>query len=112
MHELSLCRTIVGIAERAAAGRAVASILLDVGQLRQVVPETLVYCWSVVTDSSPLAGSELKVNSIPAVISCTSCGADTTLRGIPLLVCGSCGSGAVTVTSGEEFLVRSIDVKD
>ena len=112
MHELSLCRTIVGITERAAAGRQVAAIFLDVGQLRQVVPETLVYCWTVVTESSPLEGSELRVNSIPAVISCSSCGTDTTLRGVPMLVCGSCGSGAVTVTSGEEFLVRSIDVKD
>ena len=112
MHELSLCRTIVGIAERAAAGRVVASIQLDVGQLRQVVPETLVYCWGVVTETTPLAGSSLVVRSIPAVIGCTECGAATTLRGVPMLVCGSCGGGTVTVNSGEEFLVRSIDVKD
>lgn len=112
MHELSLCRSIQGVAERAAAGRTVARIQLDVGQLRQVVPETLVYCWGVVTDETRLAGSELVVTSIPAVIACAECGASTTLRGIPMLVCGGCGGGSVTVTSGEEFLVRSIDVKD
>lgn len=112
MHELSLCRTIYGIAEHAAAGRAVTQILLDVGQLRQVVPETLVYCWGVVTEESALAGSRLRVTSIPAVIACTDCGANTTLHGVPMLICGSCGSGAVGVTSGEEFLVRSIDVKE
>jgi hydrogenase nickel incorporation protein HypA/HybF len=112
MHELSLCRSILGITERAAGGRPVARILLDVGQLRQVVPETLVYCWGIVTEASPLEGSELLVNSIPAVIACDDCGTTTTLRGVPMLVCGGCGSGAVAVTSGEEFLVRSIDVKD
>lgn len=112
MHELSLCRSIVTITTRAAAGRPVARVELDVGALRQVVPETLVYCWGVVTEDSPLAGSELRVTSIPAVIDCADCGAGTTLRGVPMLICGSCGSGAVTVTSGEEFLVRSIDVKD
>jgi hydrogenase nickel incorporation protein HypA/HybF len=76
------------------------------------VPETLVYCWGVVTDETPLAGSELDVTHIPAVISCGDCGATTTLHGIPMLVCGTCGGGTVTVISGEEFLVRSMDVKD
>ncbi|QWT23104.1 hydrogenase maturation nickel metallochaperone HypA [Subtercola sp. PAMC28395] len=112
MHELSLCRSIYGIAERAAAGRAVTQILLDVGQLRQVVPETLVYCWGVVTEESALEGSQLRVTSIPAVIACADCGANTTLQGVPMLLCGRCGGGSVSVTSGEEFLVRSIDVKD
>ncbi|MHB1172352.1 MAG: hydrogenase maturation nickel metallochaperone HypA [Lacisediminihabitans sp.] len=112
MHELSLCRSIYGIAERAAAGRTVTRILLDVGQLRQVIPETLVYCWGVVTDETPLAGSELIVDHIPAVIACAECGEHTTLHGVPMLICGRCKSGTVKVISGEEFLVRSMDVKD
>lgn len=111
MHELSLCRSIAAIAERSSGGRPVLSIRLDVGQLRQVVPETLVYCWGIVCESSPsLAGSRLEVTSVPAVVACRECSADSTITGVPILVCASCGSGSVVVRSGEEFLVRSMEV--
>lgn len=111
MHELSLCRSIATIAERAAAGRSIVAVKLDVGALRQVVPQTLVYCWDIVSESSPaLAGSRLEVTSIPAEVSCRACGALSRIEGVPILVCGSCGSGDVVVRSGEEFLVRSMEV--
>ncbi len=112
MHELSLCRSIYSIAHRAAGGRRVLRIRLDVGELRQVIPETLCYCWGIVTDETPLAGSELAINHIAAIIACKDCGAQTRMRGIPMLVCGECGSGQVRVVSGEEFLLCSLDVKD
>lgn len=111
MHELSLCRSIAGIATRAADGRRVERVQLDVGHLRQVVPETLVYCWGVVCEQTPqLAGSRLDVTSIPAVLDCRRCGAETTLTGLPIIVCSACGTNDVAVRSGEEFLVRSMDV--
>lgn len=112
MHELSLCRSIYGIAERAAGARRVSAIYLDVGQLRQVIPQTLEYCWGVVCDETPLAGSELIINHVPAVIECELCGVQTRLQGIPMMVCSACQSGKVRVLSGEEFLLRSLDVKD
>ena len=34
---------------------------LDVGHLRQVVPDTLRYAWEIVVDGTPLAGSVLAV---------------------------------------------------
>jgi hydrogenase nickel incorporation protein HypA/HybF len=112
VHELSLCRSISAIVERAAAGRAIAVIDLDVGTLRQVVPETLAYCWGIVTEGGALAGSELRIRRIEAEIACRACGAHTRLTGsIPMMVCGSCDSGDVVATAGEDFLVRSLDVK-
>ncbi|MDR1710717.1 MAG: hydrogenase maturation nickel metallochaperone HypA [Propionibacteriaceae bacterium] len=111
MHELALCRSISGIVTRAAKGAPVARIALDVGELRQVVPATLEYSWDIVSAGGPLAGSKLEINHIPGVINCAVCGQDTRLRGAPILRCASCGSADVTVRSGEEFLVRSIDVE-
>ena len=49
MHELSLCNAIQGVVERARGDRAVTHVHLQVGQLRQVVPQTLEYCWTLVT---------------------------------------------------------------
>jgi Zn finger protein HypA/HybF involved in hydrogenase expression len=52
------------------------------------------------------------VNAIPAIVECSDCGQQTQLGDHPLLNCPPCGGTRVTVTSGEEFLVRSVDVKD
>ncbi|MDR3070528.1 MAG: hydrogenase maturation nickel metallochaperone HypA [Propionibacteriaceae bacterium] len=110
MHELSLCRSIYSIAARKSAGKTVAKIGLDVGELRQVVPQTLVYCWSIVVEGTALAGCELEVTRIPAAVDCRSCGGTTRLRDIPALRCGKCSSIDVEVVSGEEFMVRYLEV--
>lgn len=112
MHELSLCQSIHGIVDRAREGRPVEVVHLQVGRLRQVVPETLAYCWTLVTDGGPLAGSRLDIDHVPVVLDCGDCGRRTTVADALLLTCGSCGSGAIGVVSGEELLVTSIDLRD
>ena len=61
MHELSICNSMVGIVRKYAARRTIRTVHVRIGALRQIVPETLVYCWSLVTESSDLAGVELRV---------------------------------------------------
>ena len=111
MHELSICRSIVDIVNRNAAGREVRAVHLQVGQLRQIVPDTLVYCWSLVNDGTLLAGSTLEVESIPAAIRCRSCAATTTISA-PVLVCGSCSGADVEIITGEEFLLTTLDLAE
>jgi hydrogenase nickel incorporation protein HypA/HybF len=110
MHELSLCRTIFTIVERTAAGRKVETIHVQVGRLRQVVPDTLGYCWGLLSESTPLAGSVLEVESIPAVVACSHCQAHTPLTDALIVMCGSCGAADVAVVSGEEFLLTTLDL--
>jgi hydrogenase nickel incorporation protein HypA/HybF len=110
MHELSLCRTIFTIVERTADGRQVETIHVQVGRLRQVVPDTLRYCWGLLSESTPLAGSVLEVESIPAVVACSRCQAHTPLTDVLLVMCGDCGAVDVDVVSGEEFLLTTLDL--
>lgn len=110
MHELSLCGSIYEIADRAAAGRPVAVIHLQVGQLRQVVPETLSYCWTLVADQTDLAGSQLEVDSVPVTLRCLDCDTRSTLTDL-LLCCTSCGGFHVDVTAGEEFTLTSLELE-
>jgi hydrogenase nickel incorporation protein HypA/HybF len=108
VHELSICTSIASLVERHADGRRVAVVHLDVGHLRQVVPETLRYSWEVVVTATVLEGSVLQVRDIPAVIHCRSCGTSTTLT-VPVFRC-ACGSTDVAVTAGEELQVISLDL--
>jgi len=111
VHELSLCRSIAGIVGDHAAGHSVERVRVRIGALRQVVPETLVYCWGVLNEGTELAGSTLEVDQVPAAIDCTACGAHTHLS-LPVLRCGRCNSSDVVLVSGEEFLVTSLDLTE
>lgn len=110
MHELSLCHSIHGIVDRARGDREVAVVHLRVGQLRQVVPDTLAYCWALVAEDGPLDGSTLDVDHVPVTLECHACGATTRVRHALVLTCATCDSGDVRVVAGEEFLVTSIDL--
>ena len=108
MHELSICTSLAAIVDEHAAGRRVERVLIDVGHLRQVVPDTLAYSWEFVVTDTPLAGSVLVINHIPATIACRVCGVSTIIQ-VAVFRCG-CGSIDVEVTSGQELLVRSLEL--
>ena len=108
VHELSICSAVAAIAAEHAAGRPVERVRLDVGALRQVVPDTLCFSWEIVVAGTPLAGSVLEVRELPAVIHCDSCGGVTSLDQ-PVFRC-SCGSTKTTVVSGDELLVTSLEL--
>jgi hydrogenase nickel incorporation protein HypA/HybF len=110
VHELSLCQSIQRIVERAREQRTVTTVHLEVGQLRQVVPETLVYCWGMVTEGTGLEGSVLDVDHVPVELDCRTCGHRTTVEHALVLSCSECGSGDIALVAGEEFMVTSIDV--
>jgi len=111
MHELSICRSIVDIVDRHASGRGVRVVRLQVGQLRQIVPDSLVYCWSLVNESTKYAVTRLEVDEVPAAIECLDCGRRTVLSE-PILLCSACRSSHVAIVAGEEFLITSLDLEE
>lgn len=112
MHELSLCQSIYAIVERASEGRQVIAVELAIGQLRQVVPDTLVHCWRLVTEETALAGSRLDIDHIPVSLRCRRCLGETTMDDEVSIACGRCGSVDTTVIGGEELLVTAVEVED
>jgi hydrogenase nickel incorporation protein HypA/HybF len=111
MHELAIAQSVVSIADRHADGRAVASVQLKVGYLRQVVPSALTFAFELVAEGTALEGAKLEIEVVPAAGSCRTCGADTFLPGFPLC-CALCGGFDVEVTEGEELLVDSLELEE
>ena len=109
VHELSVCEAIVGTTLKRAEGRHVQQVTVRIGHLRQVVPDALQFGWEILTESTELKGCELLIEQVPATVTCQDCGAETTLD-LPILMCGSCESFDVTLLSGEEFLIVSMEV--
>lgn len=113
MHELSICSAIADAASRHADGHSVSQVTVQIGHLRQVVPDALQFSWDVVasTTADELNHADLIVEQVPAVVECPSCSERTTLD-MPILCCGSCGSFDVNLISGDELRVVSIDLVD
>jgi hydrogenase nickel incorporation protein HypA/HybF len=109
VHELSLCSAIVDTVSDRASGRPVQRVRIRVGHYRQVVPDTMQFCWEMVTSGTPLERCELDVEEVPAVVSCRVCGARSTLT-VPLLLCATCDGADVELVQGDELLIESIDV--
>ncbi|MDY6995884.1 MAG: hydrogenase maturation nickel metallochaperone HypA [Actinomycetota bacterium] len=112
MHELSLCHAIAGVVSSHAAGRTVDVVRVRVGALRQVVTDSLEFCWTIVREHEGLGDAELQIEAVPAAVECNSCGAQSEITSRFSICCPVCNSGAVSVLRGEEFLVTSIDVRD
>lgn len=110
MHELSLCRAIAGVVKPHAAGRRVDVVRVQVGALRQVVPDTLSFCWTLVRDHEGMTGAELELDLVPAEVACRACGRQSAIASRWSVCCPQCDSPDVAVVRGEEFLVTSVDV--
>jgi hydrogenase nickel incorporation protein HypA/HybF len=109
---MALCDSIYTIVEGARDGRPVERVNLRVGALRQVVPETLVYCWGLLTECTPLVGSRLEVETVPVTLDCRDCQARTVITDVLMLSCGGCAGSHVDVVGGEELLVESLELGD
>jgi hydrogenase nickel incorporation protein HypA/HybF len=110
VHELALCGAIADIAGRRAGDRQVAAVHVRIGELRQVVPDTLTFCWTMVTEGTELAGAALEVERVPAQLRCRDCGRSQPMAGIAF-ACSACASVAVDIEAGEEFDVIALDVE-
>lgn len=108
MHELSLCQAVAETVTRRAGGRRVQRVDVRIGHLRQVVPDSMQFSWEMLTAGTELDGCQLVIDYVAAVLECRSCGLRTTLDA-PIMLCRHCDSSDVSVLSGEELLVSSID---
>jgi hydrogenase nickel incorporation protein HypA/HybF len=115
MHELSLAGAVVDTAERHAAGRRVLMIQLRLGELRQVVPDSLAFYFEHVARGTLCEGAVLEYETVAARLCCRRCGTSWELAdsaGTASFRCARCGAADVAIEAGNEFEVESIEVEE
>ncbi|BAX92538.1 hydrogenase maturation nickel metallochaperone HypA [Mycobacterium shigaense] len=114
MHELSLCHAIAGVVKPHAVGRHVDVVRVQVGALRQVVPESLEFCWSLVCQhlDENMVDTVLELELVPAEVFCRDCTERALITSRWSVCCPSCQSADVDVLRGNEFLVTSVEVSE
>jgi hydrogenase nickel incorporation protein HypA/HybF len=111
VHELSLSSAVVATAVKHARGRRVKVVNLRVGGLRQVVPSSLEFYFEFVARDTACEGAKLNQELIESRLGCGPC--DTSWEmDLPAFRCPSCGGSEVTVLSGNEFEVESIEIEE
>jgi hydrogenase nickel incorporation protein HypA/HybF len=110
MHELSLSHSILDAALAHAKGRRVVAVDVTAGALRQVVPDSLSFYFKIISNGTICEGAQLHTHVVPARLRC-ACGHEWELHE-PAFRCPRCDGGEVTVLSGEELTVDSIEVEE
>ncbi len=90
---------------------AVHAVRLTVGDLAGVNVESLEFAFDCLVRGTALDGAHLEVERVPVTVACRMCG---TRSGITdwRFRCAHCGSDAVSVATGRELDLRSLDVED
>jgi len=113
MHEMGIALQIVEIASASLPaemeGVKVEKVNLKIGKLAAVVPASLRFCFEVVTQNTPFAGSTLVIREVPVVVKCRSCHSEWTVTG-PDFTCKTCQNGEVDILSGREIEIISLEV--
>ncbi|MCA1689927.1 MAG: hydrogenase maturation nickel metallochaperone HypA [Actinobacteria bacterium] len=111
MHELSIAEAIMLVVCEHADGRRVTRVDVQVGHLRQVVPDALAFGFELVARGTLAEGAELVLEPVPAEGDCRACGARSRLPHFPLR-CAACGGLDIEIVSGEQLCVDSLEVSD
>ena len=113
MHEMSVCLALLDQLRAIAADRQApraTRIELDIGPLSGVEADLLRNAWPIASAGTIAAGAELIINAADVVVRCTQCDAETEARP-NRLVCGSCGDFRTTVVTGDEMILRRVELE-
>ncbi|MDD3354755.1 hydrogenase maturation nickel metallochaperone HypA [Zoogloea sp.] len=113
MHEMSLAENIRQIIEEAGCRQGfgrVRTVILEVGALAAVEPESLRFCFDLVMKDSIADGARLQIDSVPGQGQCLQCG-----KTVPVAAlydpCPCCGCYEVQATLGTGMRVRELEIE-
>jgi hydrogenase nickel incorporation protein HypA/HybF len=108
MHELGIALQVVEtVTERAGLAR-VRKVVLHVGVLTAVLPESLRFCFDLATAGTLAEGALLEIVERPGLARCRACGADVELLR-PFGRC-LCGGSDLDWLAGDELEISSMEV--
>lgn len=114
MHEIGIVsgilKTVIDAAREAGASRVVC-VLVRIGDMREVVPESLDFAWEVFREDDPLTReATLQVEEVHPLSRCLACGEEFSHDRFHLR-CPKCGDARTCVLQGRELDIVSMEVE-
>jgi len=88
--------------------RRVNSIKVQVGALAALVPDSLKFCWEMLTQETIASGSSLEIETVPVVARCSRCGELFEVEN-HIFLCPICEQPALDLVSGRELSLMSLE---
>lgn len=110
MHELSIVKSIIDIAEqqaRANDASTIDQIELEIGALSGIEMDALDFAWKEAVKHSMLADAERKINYIQGRARCMDCGTAFAIEQY-YDACPVCGGHLLDILQGKELRVKSL----
>ena len=112
MHEMSIAQSLVDILKEEMVknhARVLKSVRLNVGQMSAVVPDSLSFCFEVITKETELEGAELVMEVIPLEGLCKECKETFGIKDYAFQ-CPHCGSKEIETIAGQDLSIVEIEV--
>jgi len=113
MHELAVTESILEIANRhatTAGATKITNIYITLGRLSSIVDDSVQFYWDIISQDTMSAGAKLHFTRIPARMRCNECSHEFEMQD-ELAPCPQCGSINLTLVSGDEFWLDSIEIE-
>jgi len=116
VHELpitrSIFKTVISRAEKENA-TAVRRVVLEIGILRDFIPEFVQKYWDYMSSGSIAEGSVIEIRELNAIAQCAACGATYEISRETLTTarCPDCGCQRGRLVSGSELRIVGMEIE-
>jgi len=110
MHELSLTQNILDTVLKHAGNGKIKNINLSIGELSDECEDSIRFYWDGLVEGTPIQDAELRFRQAQADMQCLDCGSIFHPEE-ETVVCPLCQSYRLTLLSGYDVKLESIDVE-
>ena len=111
MHELSIAESLLQIIVDESKKHGLISInkvKLQIGRFTAVVPESLMFCFELVSQDTVAFGAQIEIETVGIVARCDNCDISFDVEN-KVFLCPKCGEPAIELLSGRELSILSIE---
>lgn len=112
MHELAVTQNILETCLKhafAANANKIVNIKIVIGQFASILDDSVEFYWAIITNETIAQESKLEFIRIPASFNCRDCRVIFNWKE-NLYNCPSCNSTQISLQSGTEFYIDSIEI--
>ena len=112
MHELAVCQDIIAQVEQLATehkARAIHSISLEIGPLSGVEAALLEAAFPIASAGTVAEQAQLEITAMVITVKCNECHKQSEASANKL-ICEHCGSWQTRLVSGDEMLLKRIEM--
>jgi hydrogenase nickel incorporation protein HypA/HybF len=113
MHELAVCQSLLREVERVASAHGAASVRrieVAVGALSGIEAPLLDRAFGIARMGTLAELAELKIEEMPIIVWCSACKTETKPASVNALLCAQCGAWRVDVRSGDELVLKRVEL--